>query len=536
MPTTKILIIKLGYSETLDPDIGKVPSLGDVLRTTPILWAIKERFPDSHITWLVTDNAEALLQGNRLIDRILVWDEFVPFQLMREKFDVLINLEKIPGVCALSDMIDAWVKYGFRFETMSGEYRGYEKGLTFISYIKNKKTNVFKGYWQQVLIEMMGVAWTGQTYMVGYEPKTSEQFDIGLNYEVGSKWPVKGMPLQMWRDLENRLTFKGYTVSWQEGKSDLNEYMDWINSCRLIISNDSLGLHLAQAFNKKVIGLFGPTDAGEVYSYGGSRMIVSATQCPVRPCIASHCSSGQHCMNGINLDKVEVTTREFLGEPALSHFPNLIFDFDGVIAETNAIRIQGFKELFGRRYPDDKVEMLLRYARANTGLSRYAKIRHFFEHILKCKFDAALLEQFAADYSAIVKERVIAAPAVPGTEMFLDTWQGRSGCAVISGSDEIELREVCSARGIADYFTAIYGSPPTKKENINRLLEQTGWGAAECLFIGDSHNDLMAAMEFGIKFLARDSGIENWDGYDGMVLNDLTDLESYLKRYWRSHS
>ena len=38
---TKILIIKLGYSETLDQDIGRVPSFGDVLRTTPILWALK---------------------------------------------------------------------------------------------------------------------------------------------------------------------------------------------------------------------------------------------------------------------------------------------------------------------------------------------------------------------------------------------------------------------------------------------------------------------------------------------------------------
>lgn len=97
---TKILVIKLGYSETLDPEIGKVPSLGDVLRTTPILSALKERYQDSQITWLVSEHAEPLLYRNPHIDRLLVWDNFVPFQLMKEKFDVLINLEKIPGVCA----------------------------------------------------------------------------------------------------------------------------------------------------------------------------------------------------------------------------------------------------------------------------------------------------------------------------------------------------------------------------------------------------------------------------------------------------
>ena len=37
MKKQKVLIIKLGYSETLDPEIGRVPSLGDVMRTTVIL-------------------------------------------------------------------------------------------------------------------------------------------------------------------------------------------------------------------------------------------------------------------------------------------------------------------------------------------------------------------------------------------------------------------------------------------------------------------------------------------------------------------
>ena len=173
---TKILIIKLGYSETLDPEVGKVPSLGDVLRTTPILWAIKEKYPDSHITWLVTSNVELLLHGNQLINRILVWDEFVPFQLMREKFDIIINLEKVAGVCALADMIDAWTKYGFRFESLSGSHHGYEKGLDFMEYIANKHTDTAKVYWQQALIEMMGSTWKEQPYIIGYQPKTLEQY------------------------------------------------------------------------------------------------------------------------------------------------------------------------------------------------------------------------------------------------------------------------------------------------------------------------------------------------------------------------
>lgn len=314
MAATKILIIKLGYSETLDPEIGKIPSLGDVLRTTPILWAIKEKYPDAHLTWLVTANAELLLHGNPLIDRILVWDEFVPFQLMREKFDILINLEKIAGVCALADMIDAWTKYGFRFESSSGLYHGYEKGLDFMSYIANKKSDTVKGYWQQVLIEMMGAVWKGQPYIVGYRPRTLEQYDIGFNYEVGTKWPVKGMPIEAWRELEKYFTEKGYSVSWQEGKADLHEYMDWINSCRLIISTDSLGMHLGLAFNKKIVGLFGPTDLSEVYLYGDAVAVTSAQACPQMPCLLSKCTTGLECMKHMDLNRIVAATQTLLNE------------------------------------------------------------------------------------------------------------------------------------------------------------------------------------------------------------------------------
>jgi len=302
---TKILIIKLGYSETLDREIGKVPSLGDVLRTTPILWALKEKFADSHISWLVSPHAEPLLQGNPLIDRLLVWDEFVPFQLMREKIDVLINLEKIPGVCALADMVDAWMKYGFRFDSFTGQYHAYEKGLTFIDYLY-KKDNV-KGsadYWQKVLIEMLGVPWAQQECIIGYKPNTEVIYDIGLNYQVGTKWPSKAMSVEKWNTLESMLQKSKYTVSWQQGLKDLYEYMDWINSCNLLITNDSLGLHIALALGKKTVALFGSTDCGEVYLYNRCIVVRPDTKCELIPCYASRCLNDMNCMEGINLDQV----------------------------------------------------------------------------------------------------------------------------------------------------------------------------------------------------------------------------------------
>lgn len=316
---TKILIIKLGYSETLDPEIGRVPSLGDVLRTTPILWAFKEKYPNSYITWLVSREAEPLLKGNSFIDRILTWDEFVPFQVMREKFDMLINLEKIPGVCALSDMIDAWVKYGFRFESINGTYHAYEKGLNFIEYIRDKKNGKKpKDYWQQVLIEMLGIEWRGQGYIIGYKPKSEETYDIGFNHNVGTKWQTKAMPMEHWKDLEGRLSDEGYTISWQKGLKDLYDYMDWINSCRLLISQDSLGIHISLALKRKVIGLFGPTNPQEIYLHGFGKVIYSNQKCHLMPCYSAACITGLNCMNYIDLEQAVSAVKEGIVDSKLN--------------------------------------------------------------------------------------------------------------------------------------------------------------------------------------------------------------------------
>jgi len=305
----KILIIKLGYSETLDYEISKTVSLGDVLRTTPILEALKEKYPKSSIVFLTDFKAKELVENNRYIDKLLIWDEFIGFLLLREKFDIVINLEKHPGICALTDMIDAWQKFGFRLGK-NFELNEYEKNVSFIDYINNKKLK--KDYWQKVLIEHLGIKWKEQKYSLGYTPKTEEVFDIGLNYQVGSKWPTKAMSKYKWELLYQKLTQLGFKVDWQRGLNSLNDYMDWINSCKLIISQDSLGLHLAMALNKKLIGLFGPTDSEEIFPYGISKFLHAKSECPKMPCYLPKCDYYKFCMDEFDIDLLVKEVKDIL--------------------------------------------------------------------------------------------------------------------------------------------------------------------------------------------------------------------------------
>jgi len=297
----KVLIIKLGYSETIDQEIGKTSSLGDVLRTTVILYPFK----NDHVTWLVDAAAYPLLEGNPFIDRILIYDVTSVLQLQREKFDTVINLEKVPGVCALADSISAWRRYGFRFDEMKGEAEAYDRCEYIFDLCKDAELKrAHKGSWQQALLEVIGATWEKQEYILGYKPRSTESFDVGLNWAVGSKWPNKAWPGASWEALKKLLDGR-YTYSMQQGLDSLHKYMDWVNSCRLLVTNDSLGLHIALALRKKVVVLYGPTNPNETYFYDRGEVIYPSADYSCIPCLAPACSQDRACMEFIAPDEVK---------------------------------------------------------------------------------------------------------------------------------------------------------------------------------------------------------------------------------------
>ena len=296
----KVLILKLGYSETIDAGISKVTSLGDVLRTTVILYP----FAEDHVTWLVDEAAYPLLEGNPCINRILPYNLDSILQLQRERFDTVINLEKVPGICALADSISAWRRYGFRFDEAKGEaeaYDGCEKVFSLCKSMDLKRAHMKS--WQESLLQVVGAKWAGQEYILGYQPKTTERYDVGLNWAVGSKWPNKAWPAERWDELKGLLA-ENYSCCMQQGMDNLYEYMDWINSCRLIVTNDSLGLHIAVALRKKVVVLYGPTNPNETFFYNRAEVLYPEIDYSCIPCLSPSCSQARRCMEYISASDV----------------------------------------------------------------------------------------------------------------------------------------------------------------------------------------------------------------------------------------
>ena len=304
-----ILIIKLGFVETLEnkSEASNI-SLGDIIRTTVILHIFRK----DNVTWLVTKEGLPLLVDNPHIARLLIYNPASLLQPKSEQFDIVINLEKTPRLCVLTDAISAKRKYGFKFDVRSGKAGAYQGAYEALSNsaspeLRKKATK----HWFAMLYDMLGVKWRGEGYILGYKPKTREKYDIGFNTEVSKKWSNKAWSMGNWKRLEE-LIGNRYSVSYQKSLNNLYGYMDWVNSCRLLVTNDSLGLHLALALNKKVVALFGPTSPKELKFFNRGISLTPEIKLDCIPCFEKECKYSRLCIDTISPTTVYQTIRHCL--------------------------------------------------------------------------------------------------------------------------------------------------------------------------------------------------------------------------------
>jgi heptosyltransferase-2 len=295
----RLLIIKMGYSETLDKRLSVTTSLGDVLRTTFIL----NFFKDWETDWLVDGRAQQLLEYNKYIKRIYVYNPSIGDELKSNRYDLVINLEKIPEACFLSESLNAKDRAGFGFNGCDANVKNYldyligDKKLVEIcrEYSKKKLNQLC---FQEILARVLKKRWKGERYILGYRPRSKVSYDVGFNWTTSNKWNNKAWPKIYWQELEASIRGR-YTVSWQKGLANIFDYIEWINSCRLVVTADTLGLHICLALGKKVIALFGPTSHREIYFYESGSFLLPEVGYKCIPCLKPDCCRKKTCMEYI---------------------------------------------------------------------------------------------------------------------------------------------------------------------------------------------------------------------------------------------
>ena len=234
----------------------------------------------------------------------------------KEDEQFVINLEKDPGICSMADSIPAWRRYGFRFDAQRGNVSSYEHALEAMRIVTDPEFKCSQAKsWSELLFDMLGADYQGQPYVLGYAPKEKKpKYDIGLNYRAGKKFPLKLWPKANWEDLEKRLA-GDFSVRWQPAVDDvenIESYFEWVASCRVLVTQDSLGLHLALGFGRKTVGLFGPTHPHEIFDVPELVKLAPAPGLECLGCSDSVCARGTPCINSITVDAVEAAVRGFL--------------------------------------------------------------------------------------------------------------------------------------------------------------------------------------------------------------------------------
>ncbi len=184
----------------------------------------------------------------------------------------------------------------------------------------------------------------------------------------------------------------------------------------------------------------------------------------------------------------------------LSKYESIIFDCDGVITDTNALKTSALVKTL-EDYSDEEIQSFIIYHQANGGVSRYEKFKFFIKHILNQVDQSDSIYQSLLDrYSKEVVKVYGLANLTEGCEKFLMLMRNeKKGLYIASGSDEEELRLAFKNKRLADYFEGIYGSPKTKEQCIYTIIGNKQ--PANYLMIGDSIADLKAARKYRIDFV-----------------------------------
>ncbi len=180
----------------------------------------------------------------------------------------------------------------------------------------------------------------------------------------------------------------------------------------------------------------------------------------------------------------------------------ILWDFDGVIMNSNKVRDSGFEKVLAD-FDKESVDSLLDFHRKNGGLSRYVKFRYFFEEILgEQPLADSKLAMYTKRFSEIMKLLLTDKTLLIDETVKFIKQKTELGIPmhIVSGSDQTELRFLCKALDIEHFFISIHGSPTPKKELVKEVIDINGYDKEDCFLIGDSINDFEAAEHNGITF------------------------------------
>jgi len=178
----------------------------------------------------------------------------------------------------------------------------------------------------------------------------------------------------------------------------------------------------------------------------------------------------------------------------------IFWDFDGVILDSMKIKGDGFKELF-KRYGAEKVSQLEKYHYDNGGVSRFDKIKYFYNDILNESISDDMMNKEAKEFATIVGKKLFdKSNLIEDSITFIRANYIRYDFHIVSGAEHHELNQLIQFFDLTKYFITVNGSPTKKSLLVQNILHRYKYDVNESILIGDANTDKIAAKNNGIRF------------------------------------
>jgi heptosyltransferase-2 len=302
---------------------------------------LKRKYPESHISWLIDEESLELIANNPFIDRVLPYRLEYIMPLLVEEFDVVISLDKEPPSVSVATLVKSPNKFGFGMNTLGNlipfnteaEY-AYQLGID--DDLKFKQNTMT---YQEIVAKTAEVEYKRDPYVFQIEEhhrKRAKDFfkkhnipedtlAIGLNTGAGVKFETKQWPAENYLKLIDYLSESIEANIFLLGgkrETELNqsieknskqkvyntgndnfllEFAGFLSLMDIVVSSDTLGMHLAIAQEKKVVVLFGSTCPQEIDLYGRGVKLYAGVDCS--PCYKQTCDD-MKCMEEITPEQV----------------------------------------------------------------------------------------------------------------------------------------------------------------------------------------------------------------------------------------
>lgn len=177
----------------------------------------------------------------------------------------------------------------------------------------------------------------------------------------------------------------------------------------------------------------------------------------------------------------------------------IVFDFDGVVLDSVDVKTKAFEAMY-LPYGETIAQEVVKHHLAHGGVSRFEKFKHYHGTFLGREIYQEELDALCQEFNEKVFQKVLAADFLPGVQEFIRHQYAQRPLYICTGTPESEILQITEALGIQQFFKGIYGSPATKIEIIQRLLDSRDYQPEHMLFLGDAMTDYEAARHHGLQF------------------------------------